>query len=201
MPPGRTELRIRALAGAAADAPSTARDRLLARAVVRFYESGIRAVGIDPLIAEASIAKATFYRHFPSKADLVVAYVQRRSDAWLRWFDEAVDGRLDAVWDVLAEHHADDGFRGCAVVNAVAEVGAAVPGVVDAARRHAAASATSRSSRAAAVPTSSAPPGGSWSTPPPCARSGTTSPAPPAAGRPPSTSSSARRPEAGRPPP
>jgi AcrR family transcriptional regulator len=56
-------------------AASPARRRLLDTATRLFYAEGIHAVGIDRIIAEADVAKATFYSHFPSKDDLVVAYL------------------------------------------------------------------------------------------------------------------------------
>ncbi|MEO8229413.1 MAG: helix-turn-helix domain-containing protein, partial [Chloroflexota bacterium] len=48
----------------------TARERLLAAASELFYERGIQATGVDAIIKAAGVAKATFYRHFPSKDDL-----------------------------------------------------------------------------------------------------------------------------------
>jgi AcrR family transcriptional regulator len=61
------------------DSPETtvsARDRILAVAGRLFYRDGFRAIGIDRVIAEASVAKATFYKHFPSKDDLIVAWIE-----------------------------------------------------------------------------------------------------------------------------
>ncbi len=55
--------------------PPSARDRIIATAGRLFYHEGYRAVGVDRVIAEADVAKATFYRHFPSKDDLIVAWV------------------------------------------------------------------------------------------------------------------------------
>ena len=57
---------------------SAARRRLLDTATRLFYAEGIRAVGIDRIIAEAGVAKATFYNHFPSKDDLVLAYIEEQ---------------------------------------------------------------------------------------------------------------------------
>ena len=54
------------------------RQRLLDTATRLFYAEGIRAVGIDRIIAEAGVAKATFYNHFPSKDDLVLAYIEEQ---------------------------------------------------------------------------------------------------------------------------
>ena len=69
---------------------SDARARILDTAVRLFYARGLRAVGVDTIIAESGVAKATFYKHFPAKDDLVVAYLDRLSDllwALARWQD------------------------------------------------------------------------------------------------------------------
>lgn len=138
-----TEARLRALAGDGAPAATDPKRRLLDTAFVLFYRQGIRAVGVDLLIAEAQIAKATFYRHFPAKADLVTAYVEERSRCWLTWLREEVAEaaddprqRLLAVFDAVGAHLRDVEHRGCAVTNAVAELGDEVPAVLEVARRH-----------------------------------------------------------------
>jgi AcrR family transcriptional regulator len=56
--------------------PASARDRILAAAANLFTENGVRATGVDAIIASAGVAKATFYRHFPSKDDLIVAWLE-----------------------------------------------------------------------------------------------------------------------------
>ena len=85
---------------------SAPRERILAEAVALFYTHGIRAAGIDLLIGRAGVAKATFYRHFPSKEALVVTWLQAPDT---RWFDEIratveTDGRApgDAVSRLFA---------------------------------------------------------------------------------------------------
>ena len=62
--------------------PSAARERILDTAFTLFYSRGIRGVGVDLIIAESGVAKATFYKHFPSKDDLVVAYLDKVDDVW-----------------------------------------------------------------------------------------------------------------------
>jgi AcrR family transcriptional regulator len=134
---------MRALAHQPGTSPASARERILAEAFVLFYADGVRAVGVDLLIDKADVAKATFYRHFASKNDLVVAYVDRRRAAWLEWLTEAVEtragrpeDRLLAVFDALADLFADPDYRGCAVNNAVVEAGRDAPGVRLAALAH-----------------------------------------------------------------
>jgi AcrR family transcriptional regulator len=61
-------------------ATSAARARILDAASETFYRRGISAVGVDAIVAEAGVAKATLYRHFPSKDDLVVAVLRRRDE-------------------------------------------------------------------------------------------------------------------------
>ncbi|WP_295851503.1 TetR/AcrR family transcriptional regulator [uncultured Xylophilus sp.] len=115
-----------------------ARDRILLTAHDLFYREGIRATGIDRVIAASGVAKLTFYRHFASKDLLVEAFLDYRHDRWMAWFVDALgrrgaadlpaDGRaLPLLADVLDEWCADPAFRGCAFVNAVAEVGGTLP--------------------------------------------------------------------------
>jgi AcrR family transcriptional regulator len=103
--------------------------RILETASEMFYAEGIRAVGIDAIIARAAVAKASFYKYFPSKDDLVVAYLERRDEMWRRWLEESVDrlaksatARPLAVFDALAERFATADFRGCAFINSMAEL-------------------------------------------------------------------------------
>lgn len=66
-------------------------DQILTAASALFYSEGIRAVGIDRIIEEANVAKATLYRHFPSKDHLVAAYLQDRHDRVIRSLQEVLD--------------------------------------------------------------------------------------------------------------
>jgi AcrR family transcriptional regulator len=108
------------------DRPSEARQRLLTTASRIFYAEGIHSVGVDRIIAEARVTRATFYRHFPGKEDLVLAYLQGADQAIRDQTESAVAGRppgdaLRAVAASIAEGIRSTGFRGCAFLNAAAE--------------------------------------------------------------------------------
>lgn len=67
------------------------RERILETAQRLFYRDGFRAVGVDTIIAEAGVAKMSLYRHFPSKDDLIVAYLEESNRQYWEWLDGAVD--------------------------------------------------------------------------------------------------------------
>ena len=71
--------------------PSAARERILDTAFALFYARGIRAVGVDLIIAESGVAKATFYKHFPAKDDLVVAYLDKVDGVWSGQLKDAAE--------------------------------------------------------------------------------------------------------------
>jgi len=111
---------------------SQARERILETAFRLFYARGIRAVGVDTIIAESGVAKATFYKHFPAKDDLVVAYLDRVDEVWSGQLHRAAEAAGDdpadqmvGLFDALSTACRRDGYRGCAFINAAAE---AVPG-------------------------------------------------------------------------
>jgi AcrR family transcriptional regulator len=108
--------------------PSAARARILQTADRLFYGEGIRAVGVDRVIAEAQVTRATFYRHFPSKDDLVVAYLTARSQREQDVIESAraalpndPRGVLRVIVADLLEQSREPGFRGGAYINAAAE--------------------------------------------------------------------------------
>jgi AcrR family transcriptional regulator len=111
-----------------ATSPSSVRDRILDAAIVAFYRDGIRAVSADKLIAEVGTTKVTFYRHFRSKDDLVVAYLQFMAEGERAAVEAALsdDGgsassMLDRLADLIGEQSCSPGFRGCPFINAAAE--------------------------------------------------------------------------------
>jgi AcrR family transcriptional regulator len=104
-----------------------ARDRILATACDLFYREGIRAVGIDRIIAEAGVAKASLYANFSSKDDLIVAYLAYLRDVWQAEVDAELAGIDDPVeairrlFELLGDDFGDVAFRGCPFGNAAAE--------------------------------------------------------------------------------
>lgn len=104
---------------------SAARQRILETATRLFYSEGVRAIGIDRLIAEAAVAKATFYSHFPSKDDLVRAYIEEQDRIGQVTLGALAKGSpresLFAVFDTIGEAAVQAGYRGCPFLNAAAE--------------------------------------------------------------------------------
>jgi AcrR family transcriptional regulator len=106
-----------------------ARDRILQAASHLFSRDGIRATGVDALIHEAQVAKATFYRHFPSKDELVTAWLQGQDARWIDWVagQQARRAspplqRLVEFWDVLGEWMEEHSFLGCPYIMALIEI-------------------------------------------------------------------------------
>lgn len=116
------------MATATSPRPSAARERILDTAFALFYARGIRAVGVDLIIAESGVAKATFYKHFPAKDDLVVAYLGKVDGVWSGQLHEAAAAagedpadQLVGLFDALGTACRREGYRGCAFINAAAE--------------------------------------------------------------------------------
>lgn len=105
-----------------------ARDKILATAFRLFYAQGLRAAGIDTIIAESGVAKATFYKYFPAKDDLILAYLEKVDGVWTGQLHAAAEAagpdpaaQLVGLFDALASACRRDGYRGCAFINAAAE--------------------------------------------------------------------------------
>ena len=98
------------------------KERILDTTDRLFYRQGIRAVGVDTIAAETGISKRTLYNHFPSKDELIVAYLSRRFRP-ISGSDAPPAEQVLQVFDELERRVASRGFRGCPFVNAVAELG------------------------------------------------------------------------------
>jgi len=120
-----------------------ARERILLTAHDLFYRDGIRATGIDKIIAESGVSKVTFYRHFPSKNQLISAFLDYRHQRWIAWFAEALQrhgatpgGGLMPIVATMREWFENPVFRGCAFINVTAELGDSFPEAIVQCRCH-----------------------------------------------------------------
>src|SRR3989442_14603981 len=110
---------------------SAARERILDACYELFSRRGIRAVGVDEVVARSGVAKATLYRHFPSKDDLILAFLDQREQRWTRNFVEAEalrraedpEQRLLAIFDIYDEWFHREDFEACSFVNVLLELG------------------------------------------------------------------------------
>lgn len=111
--------------------PLSVRDRLLNAAGILFYNNGISATGIDMITTKAGVAKMSLYNNFASKSDLVAAFIEARHQEWVGLYHlrlqettTPVEGIL-AVFDAYSDHAEagyEQGFRGCGLLNAAAEL-------------------------------------------------------------------------------
>jgi AcrR family transcriptional regulator len=109
-------------------AQATTRQRILDIAGDLFFRKGYRAVGVDTIVHEAGIAKMTLYRYFPSKDDLIVAYLEQVNQLFWDWFDAAIEPfegepgqQLVAVFAALEELVKSPQCYGCAFLVAASE--------------------------------------------------------------------------------
>jgi AcrR family transcriptional regulator len=104
------------------------RQRLLETARELFYREGIRAIGVDTIVERSGVGKATLYRHFPTKDELIAAYIEEEDHAHLQLFDEITSSELPPKERLLAwfqeceRRLQEPGFRGCPFLNAMAEI-------------------------------------------------------------------------------
>lgn len=125
------------------NSPPSAREKILLTAHDLFYRDGIRATGIDKVIAESGVAKVTFYRHFPSKNALIVAFLEYRHQRWINWFNTTLikngaqpGAGLGPLIPTLDEWFSNPDFRGCAFINSVAELGGSSEDVMMISHKH-----------------------------------------------------------------
>jgi AcrR family transcriptional regulator len=108
---------------------ASARERIDRTAYELFSRHGIRAVGVDTISARSGVAKMTLYRHYPSKDELVLAFLRRREELWTRsWLQQEVERRarkpaerLLAVFDVFEKWFQRLDFEGCSFIKVLLE--------------------------------------------------------------------------------
>ena len=119
------------MATAIAASSGPPRERILATAYDLFARRGIRDVGIDEIVERSGVAKATLYRHFPSKDALVLAFLERREELWTHGFVEAgakkrgrtPEDQLLAIFDVFDGWFRSKDFEACSFINVLLELG------------------------------------------------------------------------------
>jgi AcrR family transcriptional regulator len=106
----------------------SARARILATATELFYREGIRAVGIDTIIARSGVAKMSLYRNFASKDDLVVAFLEYRNEIYWQWWDHVMKAHPDDprqqisdLFASLTRRVTSPLYRGCPFINTSTE--------------------------------------------------------------------------------
>jgi len=104
------------------------RERILETASGLFYREGVRAVGVDLVVAAAGVAKTSLYRHFRTKDDLIAAFLKREDEDFWRTWDEVAGkhrddpaGELQAHMDWIGERVGRPNYRGCPQLNVAAE--------------------------------------------------------------------------------
>ena len=111
--------------------PRAARERILGSAYELFSRRGMRGVGVDEVMAHAGVAKATLYAHFPSKDDLVLAFLEEREQRWTLAFVMAEARRrgrtpeeqLLAIFDAFDEWFRRDDYEACSFIKLLLEMG------------------------------------------------------------------------------
>jgi AcrR family transcriptional regulator len=123
--------------------PPDVRQRILDTASALFYERGVRAVGVDLVVADSGVAKTSLYRHFRTKDDLIVAFLEREDvEFWAQWDEVAARhagdpaGEIEAHMRWIGKRLARANYRGCPQINVAAEFAEADHPAREVARRH-----------------------------------------------------------------
>jgi AcrR family transcriptional regulator len=127
--------------------PASTRERILNAAYDLFSRHGLQAVGVNAVVEHSGVAKRTLYRHFASKDELIVAFLQLREERWTKeWLRKAVEERTDdpqerllAIFDVFHEWFQGEELEGCSFINVLLEVDDRASPVRQASVRHLAA--------------------------------------------------------------
>jgi AcrR family transcriptional regulator len=106
----------------------SARERLIETAIELFYQEGIRAIGIDTVVARSGVSKSSLYRTFTSKEELIAAFAEEQNRRFWQWWDEtttrhanAPRKQIEALFEGIAEQIANPHFRGCPFINLATE--------------------------------------------------------------------------------
>lgn len=104
------------------------KERILEKTFTLFHKQGYNATGINQIIEEAKVAKASFYQHFKSKEDLCVAFLNQRHSFWFDELEkftlnaEDLNSKVLSSFDFLIFMNAKENFRGCSFLNILSEI-------------------------------------------------------------------------------
>ena len=104
------------------------RQRILETAFTLFHTQGYNSTGINQIIADSNVAKASFYQHFKSKEDLCVEFLNKRHDFWFNKLNEFTSKnrtnktKILACFDFLIFMNESENFRGCSFLNLLSEI-------------------------------------------------------------------------------
>ncbi len=105
------------------------REKILIAAAELFYGKGFNQVSVNEVIANSDVARATFYRYFPSKDELILEVMRFQAKRWLKWFEDALNqrasspkGKILASFDVLQEWYISPDYHGCPFIKAALEI-------------------------------------------------------------------------------
>jgi len=105
------------------------REKILIAAAQLFYGKGFNQVSVNEVIANSDVARATFYRYFPSKDELILEVMRFQAKRWLKWFEDALNqrasspkGKILASFDVLREWYISPDYHGCPFIKAALEI-------------------------------------------------------------------------------
>lgn len=107
---------------------SSPRERILERASILFHHQGYNSTGINQIISEANVAKASFYQHFKTKDDLCVTFLNRRHESWFNALSEFTSKsenaqeKILASFDFIMHMNEKENFRGCSFLNIMSEI-------------------------------------------------------------------------------
>ncbi|WP_188316252.1 TetR/AcrR family transcriptional regulator [Chitinophaga agrisoli] len=116
---------------------SAVKERILDVAARLFYQQGYNSTGINQVIDEADIAKGSLYNHFPSKSDLLVAYLQQAHERWFADMEVYLSPIKDprkkilGLFDFRLNRQLVSNFSGCQFIKASAEIGRGEPKAMD----------------------------------------------------------------------
>ena len=118
------------------------KERILNVAMTLFHQQGYNSTGVNQIIEEAAVARASFYQHYKSKEDLALAYLNNRHTQWFEGLRKKVaeekksNNQILAAFDYLADMNSKENYKGCAFLNMMSEIQANNTRIYDIIQNH-----------------------------------------------------------------